>query len=103
MATLKDQLAVEIRKRQQYISHSVRVNEEIEDECDTVDDSPKKGIHNVKIEPLLYEHESKKLEKMMELHSPSMRHRGQSPAQAARARSGLLRHTPVPLRSSVGK
>lgn len=115
VATLKDQLAVEIRKRQQYITHSVRTNEEIHDiRHQTLDDFPKKAIHNPKLESLLVEHESKKLEEMLDRCSPALlQHRGRSTTRAfspsrmgrisTMARSGSLHHTPVPLRSSVGK
>jgi len=106
-------LALEIRKRQQYISHSARASEEIQDIRQTLDDSLKKVTYKHDLDPLLLEHESRKLDDMVERMSPVLRHKCRSPTRAgspprvgfssSMGRSGSLQRIPVPLRSSMRK
>ena len=112
--TLKDQLEQEIRKRQQYISHSVRANDEIQDLRQALDGSLQKVAHNAELDPILLEHESKKLDDLVESHSPRLRRRspnrnpppallGYLPTPAFGHRSSSLHRSPVPLRSQIRK
>ena len=61
IATLKDQLSQEMRKRQQYISRSVKTGEEIADIRSMLDHSLTKVAYDPDIDPLLLEQETKKL------------------------------------------
>ena len=60
-ATLKDQLSQEMRKRQQYISRSVKTGDEIADIRSMLDQSLTKVAYNPEIDPILLEQETKKL------------------------------------------
>lgn len=115
----------EIRMRQQYITHSSRAGNEINNLRNAFDSSLGKVIRNPDLDPILLEHEAKKLDNAIE-----NRRRSTSPGRAyskrqgspvrsgspSRATSSLVRGSsplrstirrtspsPVPLRSSMRK
>ena len=119
MSTLKDQLSQEMRKRQQYISRSVRAGEDIADIRSMLDQSLTKVATDPELDPLLLEQESRRLEESLGYRRPEKvapRRRGASPGgrtgsplrsrgMAPGSRSSLRRSTtspsPQPLRSSL--
>lgn len=106
IATLKDQLAQEMRKRQQYISRSVRTGDEIKDIRNILDGSLSNIIQDPSLDPILLESESKKLDASMDFHSslqptkltPARRH--PSPLGRSGSPSRLGRVTSTPSASS---
>ena len=114
MLTLKDQLEQEIRKRQMYIAHSSRAGNELAEVCDALDASLSKVARNPELDPILLEHESRKLDELVEMHSPKMSRR-RSPTRALSptrlayttgipfSRSASLQRNPVPLCSAIRK
>ena len=61
VATLKDQLSQELRRRQQYISRSVKTGEEIADIRSMLDQSLTTVAYDPEIDPILLEQQTKKL------------------------------------------
>ena len=62
---MKDQLTQEMRKRQQYISKSVRTGDEIRDLRNILDSSLNVVSRDPALDPLLLEHESRKLDESL--------------------------------------
>jgi hypothetical protein len=112
--TLKDQLEQEIRKRQMYLAHSARAGDELAEMREALDASLTKVARNPELDPILLEHETKKLDDLVELHSPKLSRR-RSPTRALSptrlglstglpfGRSSSLQRNPVPLRSTIRK
>ena len=104
IATLKDQLSQEMRKRQQYISRSVKTGDEIADIRSMLDQSLGKVAYDAELDPILLEQETKKLDDDLSGYrgrthvAPRRRspHRGPSPA-----RLGRITSTPVGGRSTM--
>ena len=68
IATLKDQLATEMRKRQQYISRSARTGEEISDIRSMLDTSLSNVGRDASLDPHLLEVETRKLDDSIDIH-----------------------------------
>ncbi|CAI9741497.1 Hypothetical predicted protein [Octopus vulgaris] len=73
VSTLKDQLKQEIQKRQSYISRSVRTGDEIKDIRFLLDNSLSNVTRDSCLNPLLLEHETKKLDLMHKGVSPPVK------------------------------
>jgi rootletin len=117
VSTLKDQLSQEMRKRQQYISRSVRAGDDINDIRSMLDQSLTKVAMDPELDPLLLEQESRRLDESLGYRVPSKsrpRTRGLSPGgrnasplrgSRSMASPAMRRSTtspsPVPLRSSL--
>lgn len=71
MNTLKDQLSQELRRRQQYISKSTRAGEEIRDIRSKLDSSLSTVGRDINLDPLLLEHETRKLDESLSRSSYS--------------------------------
>jgi hypothetical protein len=123
---LKDQLTRELRQRDQYLSRSNRTDNDINDLHTILDGSLSKLARNPDIDPILLEHETRKLDAAVEMKRSSSPHarlspspvRHQSPTRAAPTarvtgppvsvtRSAAHPHrptpNPVPLRSTLRK
>ena len=61
IATLKDQLSQEMRKRQQYISRSAKTGDEIADIRSMLDQSLTRVAFDPDVDPILLDQEKKKL------------------------------------------
>jgi hypothetical protein len=107
VATLKDQLGKEMRKRQQFISRG----DDIDNLRNILDSSLSRVAHDVDLDPLLLEHETKKLDEAVDYHTLKSRSRARhspnrstSPSRPGRLSTPVGRNTrrpsPVPLRSS---
>ena len=68
IATLKDQLATEMRKRQQYISRSARAGDEISDLRNVLDSSLSVVARDPSLDPTLLEVETRKLDDSLDVH-----------------------------------
>lgn len=90
VATLKDQLAQEIKKRQQYIARSVRTGDEIRDIRTILDNSLCNVTRDSGLDPILLEHESRKLDESLEIHSSF-------PVRLPRHRSPVRGSSPIRL------
>lgn len=98
VATLKDQLSQEMHKRQQYISRSSRTGDEIRLLRSSLDDSLTAVLRDPTLDPMLLEHQTKKLDDTLEYHSRPTRQR--SPLRAGSPlRYGALASTPAFRRS----
>ena len=65
IATLKDQLSQEMRKRQQYISRSAKTGDEIADIRSMLDQSLTRVAFDPDVDPILLEQEKKKLGELL--------------------------------------
>ena len=65
IATLKDQLSQEMRKRQQYISRSVKTGDEIADIRSMLDQSLTRVAFDPDVDPILLDQEKKKLGELL--------------------------------------
>ncbi|KAL5014639.1 hypothetical protein ScPMuIL_008909 [Solemya velum] len=68
ISTLKDQLSTEVRKRQNYISHSVRTGDEIRDIRNILDNSLSNVVRDPSLDPILLASETQKLDDSLDVH-----------------------------------
>ncbi|KAK3104963.1 hypothetical protein FSP39_014171 [Pinctada imbricata] len=68
IATLKDQLATEMRKRQEYISRSARTGDEIQNLRNVLDSSLSNVTRDQSLDPLLLETETRKLDESFDFN-----------------------------------
>ena len=102
IATLKDQLAQEMRKRQQYISRSVRTGDELRDIRNILDSSLGTVARDPSLDPILLDQEARRLDDTVDYHAsklaPSTRRRQHSPTRST-SPIRLGRATSTPLHS----
>ena len=117
VTTLKDQLTHELRQRHSFISRTSRAEDEVNDLRNVLDKSLTKVTRNPDLDPILLEHESRKLDNAIEYRKRStspakvIRHpspvRNLSPTRAptriAPPAKSNVRHSSPPLRSSLRK
>lgn len=84
---MKDQLNQEMRRRQQYISKSTRTGEEIRDIRSVLDNSLQNVGRDGSLDPILLEHETRKLDE-------SLDRSGYSPSPIGRRRSPVRSNSP---------
>ena len=95
MHTLKDQLSQELRRRQQYFTKSARAGEDIRDIRSILDTSLSSVGRDPNLDPLLLEHEARKLDESLDLGGYSG-HRRRSPVRTTSpGRMGGMISTPV--------
>jgi len=116
ISTLKDQLSQEMRKRQQYISRSARAGDEISHIRNILDGSLTNVSRDPNLDAMLLEHEAKKLDDSLDLHtiptrlsprhrsparphSPNRMQRNITPARSSLRRAG----SPLSSRRSLRK
>jgi rootletin len=88
-STLKDQLSQELRRRQQYFTKSARAGEEIRDIRSILDTSLSTVGRDMSLDPMLLEHETRKLDESLDLGGYRPRHR--SPGRThSPGRGGLM-------------
>lgn len=94
--TLKDQLSQELRRRQQYFTKSARAGDEIRDIRSILDNSLSTVGRDPSLDPLLLEHESRKLDESLDLGGYSS-HRRRSPIRTTSpGRMGGMTMTSTP-------
>ena len=90
VSTLKDQLSQEMKKRQEFISRSARAGDDINDLRNMLGSSLGNVARDPSLDPLLLDHETKKLGELVDYHNGQMptklnasRRRTRSPARTA--------------------
>lgn len=95
VATLKDQLAQEMRKRQQYISKSARAGDEIRDLRGVLDNSLRNVSRDPQLDSLLLEAETRKLDESMDFTPSRLRPRSPGPARSQSPGRRAMTSTPT--------
>ncbi|VDI23434.1 rootletin [Mytilus galloprovincialis] len=97
VATLKDQLSTEMKKRQLYISRSARTGDEIRDIRSILDSSLSNVTRDQSLDPLIMETETRKLDESLEFRGSyrSQPRRRTSPNRTPMKYSDRLTSTPA--------
>nr|KAG5692081.1 hypothetical protein BaRGS_021513 [Batillaria attramentaria] len=94
--TLKDQLSQELRRRQQYISKSARAGDDIRDLRSVLDNSLATVGRDASLDPILLEHETRKLDESLDISGYSSVGRRRSPVRGSSpGRLGGVTSTPA--------